>query len=148
MAHLNFPASMNSALRPFWPRSMSHASSLASATRLGAMAPSNPHREGMACMTTRMYLGVEVIGTRSPPRTTWGMSAMGVSAMAASDEATTVESNNPSATAQSEVETSAASICPKACPPPGRPSATKTMPSSVEHWRTQKIASKRYLEST
>ncbi len=73
---------------------------------------------------------------------------MGVSAMAASDEATTVESSRPTATALSEVATSAASISPKACAPPGRPSAAKTMPSSVLHWSTQKSASRMYLEKT
>src|SRR6185437_16143598 len=66
--------------------------------------PSNDQRDGIAAITYSSQL-LLVIGTMRPPRTTWGMSAMGVSAMAASEEVTTVESRRPMAEAETDVTT-------------------------------------------
>src|ERR1700729_341250 len=69
-----------------------HASAIL--RRSAATRPSNDQREGMAAITYWSQL-LLVMGTMRPPSTTWGMRAMGVSAMAASDEVTTVESRSP-----------------------------------------------------
>src|SRR4030095_5061292 len=102
--HLNLPASMKSGglLYPlsdaFMWRSISHEESCSGACLSGTTAPSNPQRAGMAYMS-HFRCGTVVAGTIRPPSTTCGMSTIGVSAIAASEEATTVERSNPSATA-------------------------------------------------
>ena len=78
------------------------------AMRSWATAPWKPQRAGMT-HHERLEHGFVVIGTMSPPSTTWGMSAIGVSAIAASAEATTVDSRSPSAAAFIETTTIAAS---------------------------------------
>ena len=89
-----------------------------------------------------------VIGTINPPRMTCGMRAIGVSAIAASLDSTIVDNSSPSALATSAVATSEASICPKACPPPGKPRPKNTMLSSMLHCTMQKNASRMYFEKT
>src|SRR5215831_7384982 len=97
---------------------------------------------------THLSVGLVVIGTMSPPITTWGMSAMGVSAIAASLEATTVESMSPTATAFIAVAISTASSSKKASGPPLKRSAKKTIPSRSVHWMMQKNDKSTYLEIT
>src|SRR6185503_15807227 len=94
-----------------------------------------------------LSIGFVVMGTMSPPSTTCGISAIGVSAMAASLEATTVDSMSPMATALSDVEMITASSMKKANGPPLKPSAKKTMPRSSVHWMMQKNESSANFES-
>src|SRR5271155_5486097 len=79
-------------------RSMFHADWPAMARRSLAMAPSKPQRDGMMNIIGFMF-GLVVMGTMRPPSTTCGMSAMGVSAMAASADETMVDTKRPSAVA-------------------------------------------------
>ena len=74
-----------------------------------------------------LSIGFVVIGTISPPRTTCGMSAMGVSAIAASADATSVERSRPSAVAFIASATRFASSTTNASGPPWKPSAKKTI---------------------
>ena len=77
------------------------------------------------------------------------MSAIGVSAIAASAEATTVESRRPSATrVHRDGDHHARARARNASGPPWKPSAKKTMPSSIVHWKTQKSARRMYFENT
>ena len=74
------------------------------ARRSFAMAPSKPQRDGMMNIIGFMF-GLVVMGTIRPPSTTCGMSAMGVSAIAASADATMVDTSRPSAVAFSATAT-------------------------------------------
>ena len=76
------------------PRSISQAGSETIAVLSGEIEPSKPQRAGMTYIS-HLRCGTVVIGTISPPRTTWGIKAMGVSAIAASDDATTVDRSRP-----------------------------------------------------
>jgi hypothetical protein len=84
--------------------------------------------------------GLVVMGTIRPPRTTCGMSAIGVSAIAASADATNVERRSPSAVAFIASATEVAELEANALGPPLKPSAKNTMPSSIAHWTTQNEA--------
>src|SRR3954463_4288304 len=96
---------------------------------------------------THLSVGFVVMGTIKPPSTTCGRSAMGVSAMAAVLDETTVESKSPTATALTEVVMSTASSSKNASGPPLNPNAKNAMLSSSVHWITQKNASRKNLES-
>ena len=76
------------------------------------------------------------------------MSAIGVNAIAASAEETTVDMHSPRAVAFIASATRFPSSKRKAIGPPLNPSAKKTMPRSIEHWSTQKKLSSRYFDST
>src|SRR5262245_57498164 len=67
---------------------------LTSSSRSAASRPSKDQREGMSAITYSSQ-GLLVMGTMRPPSTTWGISAMGVRPMAASEEVTTVEMSRP-----------------------------------------------------
>src|SRR5258708_37585283 len=126
---------------------MFQAGAVEMAKRAAAIAPSNPQRDGMRYMRGLRF-GLVVMGTMRPPRTTWGINAIGVSAIAASAEPTSAEIPRPKAVAFIESAIRFTSSKTNALGPPLKPSAKKTIANSIVHCATQKPLRRTYLERT